>query len=339
MKKKITGNKSLLVAAILSTISLTGISSTPTLAAETPFASYSVSGAAGQDYKAWWGIDEFKHRCLTIDNATYTKIKDVKEDEGKKSPLDGNYSYTNTSNETETRKLPTYKNTVTKSITFTDAKEFSFGQEISAETGELTSLIAKASAKLSFGQKITTTTQNLDLETKEIQYGGDELTVKPGERIDVTYRLTRPKYTGTLETANPIHYNIGQKINLRGVTNDEVNQMSSARNTNVVKTDYWYSSDFKTDYEFFKHMIEHPGGAAVEINYHREGKNDVYIMSANTIQNAFFVDDKKQQVYLKQSQANFELDGDSSKVEMIVTKTNTKTNKIVSQKAQPVPYF
>jgi len=78
---------------------------------------------------------------------------------------------------------------------------------------------------------------------------------------------------------------------------------------------------------------------ATEINYHGEVKNDVYIMSQQTIKDTFMLDEKKYQVQMKQSHANLELKGASTEVAVHYKIIDIKTAKVVAEdttSSQPI---
>lgn len=85
----------------------------------------------------------------------------------------------------------------------------------------------------------------------------------------------------------------------------------------------------------FKDILMNGSADATEINYHGEGKNDVYIMSQQTIKDTFMLDEKKYQVQMKQSHANLELKGASTEVAVHYKIIDIKTDKVVAEDTTP----
>ncbi|PHC35985.1 hypothetical protein COF09_30485 [Bacillus toyonensis] len=290
--------------------------------------------AASQDYSAWWGLDEFKHRCLEIDGATISKVTNVREDTQNAIEIK-KFSIPNIEGETKEVSTPVHQKTTQKSMRISSTKEFSMGQELEVSTGPVEGLIADFKAKLTFGQKFSKASEEFTSEEDKITYGGDKFKIKPGQRVDVEYIFKRPAYIADLETVNPIHYNVSQKWALRYVTNAQVHTMSDARSTYSVPGSYIPSTKYQNDYEFFKDILMNGSADAAEINYHGEGKNDVYIMSQQTIKDTFMLDEQKHQVQMKQSHANLELKGASTDVAVHYKIIDIKTGKIVAEDTTP----
>ncbi len=88
----------------------------------------------------------------------------------------------------------------------------------------------------------------------------------------------------------------------------------------------------RTTMMFLKNILMTGSAAdAVEINYHREGKNDVYMMSVETIKNKFVLDENKHQVQMKQSQANIALQGESTDLTLHYKIIDIKSGKVVAE--------
>ncbi|MBW3491123.1 hypothetical protein [Bacillus sp. FDAARGOS_1420] len=282
---------------------------------------------ADQDYTHWWGLKKFKDYCLTLDSHGITKATDVQTLDNGKEEID-TYHYTNTTGKVEpAHKIPAVEKTITNTATVTSGTEFSFGQELSIESGKVSEAVAKISAKLTAGQKFTNQDQKAISDSKKLSYGGNTYSLEPGDKMDVKYSVKNTRTTGTLETVRPFDYDLNQKWTVRGVTTDEVNQMSNANYTQIVKKPYYSNKAFPTVYGFFNHTINQMNSDALEINYHGENKNDVYIINHDTLKNAFVFDHAKQKVYFKESTANFVIDDHSFDITEEVTITNPKTNK------------
>lgn len=332
MKRKNNRNKSLLIAATISTIGLTGISSTPAFAAETP----AINSKTKESYYSGtidlMFINEFNKNCLSINNNnSRTIIKDLKPAREQTESIDSFEVDNSNSNSTRIFKSQqkTYKNTDT--VTVTHAKEFSFGQEISAELGApkiLENLLnmAKINFKATFGQKITDSKAEAKSKEQSTTYGGDNIEVKPGQKVKVEYEYITNIYSGTLETLTPLKYNV----------KDPSMSYVSPKDIPYYKKTLPYvaklsgGKKYSTDYEFFKDVHNTPDDWAVLIAY---DKGDAYFFYAWELKDTTTLNDNKKQVYSKGSSKFEAVRGTGVKVKV----TDLDTGKIVKDKV--VSYF
>lgn len=304
--KKVKQSKSLLIAATLSTIGLTGISGATAFAAEIP--SVNLNSDKVDNYSTFhvnlMFYDAFKKFCLDIKNdESISKINNLRTEE-----LQRSVDTTTIENPTDapmTIKTQEKSYKQTDSVTVTHAKEFSFGQEISAEFGPLKDLLnmAKLNFKATFGQKITDSTANAHSTEEAVKFGGDSITVKPGHKVKVEYVFSETKYSGKLETVSPVKYNVKKAKNISYIYESDVPYYK--QKLPYVAKFNGGSNPFSTDYYFFKDAHKLPDKEAILIYYDNEDV-DTYFFYADELNRHIILDENKKQAYYKDSSADFE---------------------------------
>ncbi|MED3102895.1 hypothetical protein P4325_32920, partial [Bacillus thuringiensis] len=250
------------------------------------------------------------------------------------------YHYTNKTGKVESaHKTPTLNHDVTRKLSLTKGQEFSFGQEISIESGKLSELVAKMSAKATAGQKFTSSTTEETLITDKVTYGGNTYELDPGDTIDVIYRIQNTRTNGTLKTASQIDFNLDGRYGLRYLTQEELDYANKEHSLPTSTNRYTGSSPSLA--HFFGVLLGYPGvvkpgAVAVALDYYDvydgntgRHKNDAYVMNLNTLKKAFTIDgnNDRSKVYLNQTTADFTLDDQSVNIIVDVSITNPKTSK------------
>ncbi|TXR68220.1 ETX/MTX2 family pore-forming toxin [Bacillus sp. AR18-7] len=218
-------------------------------------------------------------------------------------------------------------------LSSTNGKEISFGQEVLVEASGKANipLVAeasiKASLKLVAGQKFTSTNTAIHLNEETISFGGDSIPVPAGKKVRVTYLYERMKYSGIATNKKRISDSTFGQDFTANIGSVGVNYWDGKNptefdlyhgglkhymdsNSVVMRVGYpnFINKHLKTVYDVFSLINTTKNGiptANLTLHYNFVNK-DSYVIPTYILKKHLEIDDNKKAVYIKESETKFE---------------------------------